>query len=317
VIRAAALVALLIGAAPVAAQQCPVFRVAPCIPIPPVQPEELSCSGLCEDLSDQMQRGCTAGPDQPYADTVYLRRASPLVGTEADQRVLALAALAETLDGVAPLTASLVDSDDPGVRYAAALQVALTALRAGQIADPRFAEALEIMAAVEDPGVPRSDLLFLQATLAEAEGRGKDALALARAAAVAEPRFFNALALQVRLTLEQGEHLRGSASRFAGGAVCTAEFTQLLKALAQIADLEPCPRVAAHLELYLSRALRAPDRAPGMQAVQVYLAVLSRRAALAQGALDAFVKAPAPVCADSVSAELDGLLRLLNEEGQP
>lgn len=260
-----------------------------------------------------MQRGCSAGPDQPYADTVYLRRASPLVGSEADQRALALAALAETLDGVAPLTAPLMDSDDPGVRYAAGLQVALTALRAGQITDPRFAEALEIMAAVEDPGVPRSDLLFLQATQAEAEGRGKDALALARAAAVAEPRFFNALALQVLLTLEQGDHLRGSASRFGGVQACTAEFTHLLTALARIADLEPCPRVAAHLELYLSRALRAPHSAPGMQAVQVYLAVLSRRAALAQGALDAFGKAPAPVCAASVAAELDGLLRLLDE----
>ncbi|SNS42051.1 hypothetical protein [Antarctobacter heliothermus] len=315
-IRGAALVALLLGAAPAEAQQCPVFRVAPCIPIPPVQPQDPSCSGLCEDLSEQMQRGCSAGPDQPYADTVYLRRSGLLVGTEADRRVLALAALAETLDGVAPLTAPLMDSDDPGVRYAAGLQVALTALRAGQIADPRFAEALEIMAAVEDPGVPRSDLLFLQATLAEAEGRDKDALALARAAAVAEPRFFNALALHVRLTLEQGEHLRGSASRFAGAEACSAEFTHLLTALARIADLEPCPRVAAHLELYLSRALRAPDSAPGMQAVQVYLAVLSRRASLAQGALDAFLNPPVPVCAGSVAGELDDLLRLL-DEGQP
>ncbi|WP_323768892.1 hypothetical protein [Antarctobacter sp.] len=315
-IRGAALAGVLLAAAPLAAQQCPVFRVAPCIPLPPVQPAEPSCSGLCQGLSDQMQRGCSSGPDQPYADTIFLRRPGLLVGTETDRQALALAALAETLDGAAPLAAPLLDSPDPGLRYAAGLQIALTALRAGQMADPRFTEALDHMAAVEDPGVPRSDLLFLQAMLAEAEGREHDALSLARTAALAEPRFFNALALNLRLTLAQGDHLRGAAGRHSSAEACESQFTDLLTALSQIADLEPCPRVAAHLELYLSRSLRAPDRAPGMQAVQVYLAVLSRRKTLAEGALAAFKDPPAPICADSVALELQGLLQLL-EEARP
>lgn len=301
----------LFAASPLGAQDCPLFRVAPCVPLPPSQNDEPQCTGLCEQLSEQMDRGCSSGPDQPFADTVFLRKTGLTVGTETDLQRLALIALAETLDGVAPLAAPLMTGDDPAVRYAAALQVGLAALRAGQISDPRFAEALAVMDAVEEPGVPRSDLLFLRAHEAEARGDLAKAAGLARAAAQAEPRFFNALALELRLVLAQGAHLRGAAGPYDSAEVCQAEFDQLLTSLSRIADLEPCPRVAAHLELYLTREVSRPDRAPGLHAVQVYLAVLSRRQDLARRAFQSFAAPPAPICAGPVAQDLQALLHLL------
>lgn len=299
-------------AAPLArAQECPSFRVVPCVLVrtPPPQPQ---CAGACAALDQQLQRGCTAGPDQPYADTILLRRTNLWFGDEEMRRRLALAALAESLDGVSPLTAPLLEDSDPRIRYAAALQVALTAVRAGQISDARFTEALDVMEAAEFEDFPRSDLVFMKALQAEAAGHLSAARDLARAAAELEPRFFNALALELRLTLSESAHLRGAAGRFETPQACTDEFTRLLAALARISDLEPCPRVAAHLELYLSRQLRVPDRAPGLRAARVYLGVLSRREAMARGALDAFLQPPQPVCASAVATELQELLNLLD-----
>ena len=310
-----AVLALLAGGAE--AQQCPAFRVIPCVPLPVQPPEAPGCGALCQPLREQLERGCRAGPDQPYADTVFLRRPGAVVGDDGVRRVLALTALAETLDGVQPIAAPLMTAGDPVVRYAAALQVALAAVRAGQIADPRFAEALAVMEEAETPDLVRSDLPFLRALQAEAEGRGAEALILAQEAAQIEPRFFNALALELRLALAQGDHLRGAAGAFARPEACRAQYRHLLAALARIADLEPCPRVAAHLELYLSRQVRAPETAPGLQAAQVYLGVLSRRGDLARAALEAFLQPPRPVCAPEVAADLEGLLSLLDEGAQP
>ncbi|MGP6086012.1 hypothetical protein [Antarctobacter jejuensis] len=296
------------------AQQCPGFRVVPCV-LMKVDPPQPQCSGVCEELSKQLERGCTVGTDQPYADTVFLRREGVHFGSEDMRRDLALAALAETLDGVTPLTVPLYGDPDPRARYAAALQTALTAVRAGQIGDPRFAEAITMMEAAEFDNFPRSDLLFMKALQAEAANKLAEARAFAHAAADLEPRFFNALALELRLTLLQGAHLRGAAGRFDNPETCAAEFRQLLSTLARIADLEPCPRVAAHLEMYLSRQLRVPDQAPGLRAARVYLGVLSRRESMAQSALEAFVQSPQPICAGPVVAELRDLLTLLDGAG--
>ncbi len=298
------------------AQQCPAFRVVPCV-LMKEDPPQPQCSGVCEELSKQLERGCTAGTDQPYADTVFLRREGIAFGSAEMRRDMALAALAESLDGVMPLTAPLHGDPDARVRYAAALQTALTAVRAGQIGDPRFAEALAVMEAAEFDDFPRSDLLFMKALQAEAANDLRQARAFAHSAAVLEPRFFNALALELRLTLLQGSHLRGAAGRFDAPETCTAEFRQLLASLARIADLEPCPRVAAHLELYLSRQLRVPDQAPGLRAARVYLGVLSRREGMARGGLEAFLQPPQPICAGPVAAELQDLLTLLDSNGDP
>lgn len=315
---ALAVALVLAGSTPPLAQQCPAFRVAPCVPVAVVQPEDPGCGGLCEPLRDQLERGCAAGADQPYADTVFLRRPGTAFGGDEVRSALALAALAETPEGVASIVAPLMTAEDPRLRYAGALHLALAAVRAGQAGDARMAEALEVMAAAETPDdLPRSDLAFLRALRAEAEGRPAEALVLAQEAVAIEPRFFNALALELRLSLAQGDHLRGAADPFSRPETCREEFRRMLTALARIADLEPCPRVAAHLELYLSRQLRVPEAAPGLRAAQVYLGVLSRRGDLARGALDGFLRPPRPVCAPEVAAELEGLLGLLDAADEP
>lgn len=309
----AGVIALSAGPSVGLAQTCPAFRVVPCV-LMKNDPPQPQCSGVCEELSKQLERGCTSGRDQPYADTVFLRRDGVPFGSDQMRRDMALAALAETLDGALPLTGPLQVDPDPRVRYAAGLQTALTAVRAGQIGDPRFAEALAVMEAADFDDFPRSDLLFMKALQAEAANDLAQARRYARSAADLEPRFFNALALGLRLTLMQGRHLRGAAGRFDTPDTCTTEFADLLTALARIADLEPCPRVAAHLDLYLSRQLRVPDQAPGLRAARVYLGVLSRRDAMARAALDSFLTPPAPVCAGPVASQLQDLLTLLDHQ---
>lgn len=307
--------ALLMLVAPVLAQAqaCPGFVVAPCVLLPQQSPPvDKGCGALCKPLAEQIARGCATGSDQPYADTIFLRQARALPIEAEARRALALAALAETPEGVAPLIAGLIQSESAAIRYAAALQMALAAVRSGQIHDPRFAAALEVMGAATDLEFPTSDLTFMRALQAEADGALEGAQLLARQAAEQEPRFFNALALDLRLALGSGEHLRGAVGPFGQRTACRREFEGLLTALSQIADLEPCPRVAAHLDLYLARHLISPDTAPGLLAARVYLGVLSQRAEFARAARDAFVRGPGPVCADEMTAELDGLLTLLD-----
>lgn len=294
----------------VMAQSCAPVRFVPCIILPPPEAQPPDCGALCERLKDQLDRECVGGADAPYADTVFLRRGITLAADQQVKTALALATLAETPDGAEPILTPYYGHEDPAIRYAAGLHMALNAVRAGQIADPRFDQAIEVMAQAEPVPFLRSDLDFMRALQAEARGDLAAAWELTHRASQTEPRFFNALALEIRLLLAQGVHLRGPAS--GGDAVCLAEYRAFLAALSGIADLEPCPRVAAHLEMYLSRGLRAPDAAPGMQAAQVYLAVLSRREDLAQRALQAFQTAPRPVCAGPVVRELQGLMTLFD-----
>ncbi|SMX29487.1 hypothetical protein TRP8649_03623 [Pelagimonas phthalicica] len=264
-----------------------------------------------------MERGCMLDGTQPYADTIFLRQNLTTRIPDDARRALTLAALAQSVDEVSAQLSETVTSSDPLVAYAAYLEIALSAARSGSITDQRASYALSRMSELELQTVTKSDLAFLRALQAEAQGDVEAALTHTQAAIEQEPRFFNALALDLRLRLATGQHLRGPASAFAQTASCQSEFHELLRVLALIADLEPCKSMAAHLELFLSRQIVVPEDAPGMHAIATYLAVLSKRKDLAQSAFDRFMQPPRPICATEIGAELDRFLDLLAEDKQP
>ncbi len=132
-------------------------------------------------------------------------------------------------------------------------------------------------------------------------------MSAAREAGALEPRFFNAHALVLRIRMRAGAAVPGYG---ADRATCQTEFARLIEALAAIADLEPCPRIAAHLEQFLARQLRAPGEAPGFAAAQVYLAVLGRQPDLARRALDRVAGQGSLSCRNDILPQLESFLAI-------
>ena len=305
----AAAAALALGAwlhAEAVAGACAPIRFAPCVPAEPPPPAaaESACSARCDKLAEQVSRGCGGGAEAAYADTVYLRRAIELEMTQDDRVRLALVAAAVEPDTAAHLAQPLLGRDEPDIVHAAATHVALAAARADDFDATAFRTGLALMErSAAAAGVPDSDRLFFLALAAAAAGETAEALTQARAALAIEPRFFNAAAfalqLQVGLLARQGRRAPGD---------CQRDHGVLLDLLAAIAALEPCQRVAAHLEILVSRRLLAPDRSPTFAVAQVYLALIARRPELAGRALERFRHLEGPICADAVAGELEALI---------
>ena len=287
---------------------CGGLRFLPCVPQPPL--EEPACGDTCRQLEKQIAQGCTTAQDAPYADTIFLRRGITIEASDEVRARLSIAALAETPATAVEIVSDLLDDDRDMVRYAAGLQVALSAQRSGMIMSSAATRALDVMRSADTLSFPTSDLLFFQALRAETAGDVRAAIALAAEAGAIEPRFFNAHAVALRLRLLSEEPLTNGRSSNSS-QICRQEFEGLLHSLSHIAELEPCPRIAAHLETYLARQLPDPASSPGYTAAQVYLAVLSRRRDLAANRIAHFQDYSRLPCRDSVTRDLTSLANLL------
>ena len=283
---------------------CPRLRLTPCPPpVPPPPPP--SCGDTCQSLAEQLERGCSATEDAPYADTIFLRQGLDLSLPEPARARLALAALAETPAGAEATLGPLLFDTDPVTRYAAAVHLALAASRTDTLGGPAGERARRIFAGIEALPFPKSDALFFEALWHLDGGKTDAARAAALEAAAIEPRFFNAHALVLRILMRAGMAVPGYG---ADRATCREEFSLLIGALSAIADLEPCPRIAAHLEQFLARQLRAPDQAPGFAAAQVYLAMLGRQPKLARRALGRVAQEDGLSCRIDVLPKLQSFL---------
>ena len=285
---------------------CPRPRLTPCPPpVPPSPPP--SCGDACQKLAEQLERGCSVTEDAPYADTIFLRRGLDLALPGPDRARLALAALAETPSGAEAALGPLLSDTNPVTRYAAAVQLALAASRADALSAPAGTRAREVFAGIDSVPFPRSDALFFEALWHLDAGDPDAAMSAAREAGALEPRFFNAHALVLRILMRAGAAVPGYG---ADRATCQTEFARLIEALAAIADLEPCPRIAAHLEQFLARQLRAPGEAPGFAAAQVFLAVLGRQPDLARRALDRVAGQDSLSCRADILPQLESFLAI-------
>lgn len=285
---------------------CPRPRLTPCPP-PVSPPPPPSCGDACQKLAEQLERGCSATEDAPYADTIFLRRGLDLALPETVRARLALSALAETPSGAETVLGPLLSNTDPVTRYAAAVQLALVASRADALDAPAGARAREVFAGIDTLPFPRSDALFFEALWLFDAGDPDAAISAAREAGALEPRFFNAHALVLRILMRAGAAVPGYG---ADRATCQTEFARLFDALAAIADLEPCPRIAAHLEQFLARQLRDPAEAPGFAAAQVYLAVLGRQPGLARRALGRIAGQDRLSCRADILPQLQSFLAI-------
>jgi hypothetical protein len=286
------------------AASCPWLRLTPCAPpVPPPPPPP--CGDACQKLSEQLERGCSSTEDAPYADTIFLRRGLDLALPEPARARLALAALAETPAGAEVALAPLLSDTDPVTRYAAAVHLALAASRTNALSGSAGERARQIFDSAGALPFPKSDALFFEALWQLESGDSEAALTAAIEAAAIEPRFFNAHALVLRILMRDGVAVPGYG---ADRATCRKEFSLLIGALSAIADLEPCPRIAAHLEQFLARQLRAPDRAPGFAAAQVYLAMLGHQPELAHRALDRVARQDQLSCRADILPELQSFL---------
>ncbi len=301
------LTTLLLTASPSAAQDpLPFLRFAP--PGAPVEEAEPPpCEGeLCQRLNRQLEQGCGRTADLPYADTIWLRQnTTPDLPPEAVRAItLALAGNDPAL--AAELLTPHLAAEEAETRYAAGLYLALIHAEAGaSLATPAAQSALGAMdGAAEATGLPPSDLHFLRALAALERGDTRRAADLAASAVAAEPRFFNALALAIRLAIDAA-----AIDGRRGASLCTAAYLRLMDYASLVMDLDPCAYQGAHLDIYLSRRIATPADSAPYQAVKVYLALIARRPDIATAARDRVATAEGPVCKADVLALLDELIR--------
>lgn len=285
-------------------------RVLPFLPVVPsgtarADPAPEACGdALCERLAEQLARGCGRAGDVPYADTVFLRRGLDPGLEPALARAIALAVASNDPAMAGDLLAPFLGAGPPAARYAAGLYLALVHVQSGAGtggAGAGFA-AMEA-AAAEGLDFPASDLDFLAALRALDAGDARAARARLEAAIAAEPRFFNALALAIRLDME---HARGVERQ--GPSLCEAAYGALLDHASLMLSLDPCPRQAAHLDLYLARGLAVPEASGPYLAAKVMVALVARRGDAAREARARFAALGAAQCGARVGALLDGLI---------
>lgn len=281
------------------------LRFLPVVPAGTAQPdaEPPACADqVCERLSEQLARGCGRAGDVPYADTIFLRRGIDPGFPASLERAIALA-LASNDPAIADdILRPFLNEGAAAARYAAGLYLALVHAQAG--AGPSE-PALAAMRGATEEGLPfpASDLDFLEALRLIDAGDSRAARARLEGAIAEEPRFFNALALALRLDMANAAFAGRQ-----GPSLCEAAYGELFDHASLMMALDPCAKQAAHLDLYLSRDLPDPTGSAPYQAVKVYVALVSRRPDLARAARDRFASRPEVQCGTRVTGLLEQLI---------
>lgn len=300
-IRAVVLAVALAAAAPDAGAGG-LLQVVPPGDVPETAPPPCA---HCAVLQGQLRQGCAPPPDAPYADVIYLRRAlEPDLPDDLRRAIAEVRAIGDPGHAARRLGPYLL-AGEPGARYAAGLFLGLTLYQSGApLNSPDGRAALRAMTrAAPRLDMPASDLAFLEALAALEEGRTTAAIAAAERAVRAEPRFFAAIALALRLHIDRAGRVEGS-----GRALCRAAYDRILSLTAAYFDLGPCPQQAAHMETFLARGQTAPERTPALQAVKVYLAMIARRPDLARRAAARYAALDGPACRAEIAAQLRALV---------
>lgn len=276
-----------------------------CTPDRPPPPR--SFSAFVAKLKEQIARGCEAGQAAggAYGDSVFARHAPPDTYSADTRRRLMAATMAADPDAAFDITASLRTGDDPSARYAGNIVAGYAILR-GRGADS-FSRLGGIVAALdadrEQSGMPSvADIPFLRANdmLERGDRRGADREL--EAAIAIEPIFFNALALAVKLQLSAA--IEASS---AGHEICVDSHKELMRRMQRIVDLAPCMSLAAHLEAFLARGVKADSVSGSYNVVQIYLALISRRDAFATVLSNRFRNSDV-VCKNVVIEEIESWL---------
>ncbi|MEM8827273.1 MAG: hypothetical protein AAGD40_10200 [Pseudomonadota bacterium] len=260
---------------------------------------------LCGRLKRQIEAGCSAATDLPYADTVFLRRALEPAIPDTLAQALVLANMASDPAFASTALTPFLAAEDPVSRYVAALTLVLAHHQNGLPLDgPALEPAFRAMEEAEPAlSFPASDRHFAEGLRWLDRGNEERALTALEQAIDREPRFFNALALALKLQLQAT-----IGAERAGPSLCRVAYDKLLGLASGIMDIEPCAQQAAHLDIFLRRDLADPARTPAYRAVEVYVALISRRRDVAVEATDAFSTLSGPRCSADVGALLRQLL---------
>ena len=252
----------------------------------------------CDPLADQSLGG------NPYADSVIGRIGPELSFGEDEHRLVIAATLSQDPGQAFEYTAALRASSDPALRYVGWLVPAYAAAKSDpDTSRERLPELLRGMEREAPTGLSVADLDYLRAVRDADRGDHGAALDHVERALSAEPQFFNALLLALRLRVVAAE--RDGARGF---SACDAAYRGMFAHLVTLVGLTRCPLQASQAEIYLRRMFRDPEHAPSLLAARVYLGVLARRPALAANALERFDRVAEVSCKRGVSVALHRLL---------
>ena len=224
----------------------------------------------------------------PYAETALMRHAVKLPLTPEEHKALIAASISQDAELVLQYTAPLRAHPRPDIRYAATL---IAAHRLAKISLRQYRREIHNLVAIlqqlkdKVDAFPTSDADFLAALLAMDAGDDRQALQYLDAALAQEPAFFNAAVLAVKLQLQR---LARNGTLSTGQ--CLREYNTLAARLAHLVALNPCPRMAAHVEVYLSRWFAKPQKVAPLAAARIYLSIMAWDVKRAQAALARYQK---------------------------
>lgn len=271
---------------------------------------------VCDTLRRQLACGGTCAHSSAHApagESVFLRRSVSLRLTEPVHRAIVAARISQSASFALEVTSAARRSPDAVERFAAAISAAYVLLKADASTHRQGILDLVSQLRQDEPaiGFSTADVDFIEATVAARDGAAARALKLLDAAVAKEADFFAALALAASLQLgETREALRQSATR------CQAAHGRLFRYLARLMDTRPCPRQAVHVEVFLARQMREPQKDPVLAAAQVYLAVLARQPDRARSALERVRSATDHRCHQLVVDQLEKAIGVPGRAGR-
>ena len=249
----------------------------------------------------------------PYAETALMRHAVKLPLSSEERKALIAASISQDAELILENTAPLQVHAQPEIQYAAIL---IAAHRLAKLDLKRYRREIRRLVAKlqrlknKVRTYPASDADFLAALLAMDEGDTENALRYLDAALAQEPAFFNAAVLAVRLQLERLVRDGTPTTR-----QCLREYNALASRLVRLTALNPCPRMAAHVEVYLSRWFENPQDVAPLAAAQIYLSVMAWDIQRAKKALQRFIQlSPDNGCTRYMTKVFDEFINLSEQQ---
>jgi hypothetical protein len=216
-----------------------------------------------------------------------MRRQIMLPLSVSERKLFIATDLVQNRDHIATFISPLLEHENPGIRYGAAMTAAYALAKIGIRENRKAIESkLKIMRETVDSNhltFPVSDLEFLNAQLALEDGARGAALEHLARALYLEPRFFNAAVLAASIrTASLGRHMNMPTAK------CIREYKKLIQDLVTLLRFEPCPRMAVHVETYLSRQFESPSQIASLAVARIYLSIIAWDTKRANHALSDF-----------------------------
>lgn len=219
----------------------------------------------------------------PLAETAWQRGTLKPPSLSLNQaRLHAAAQLSQDTNTAQQILNPELTATDVNRAFAAALTLAFVTVKANPSLRGKAVDLAldQLDNAAKAANITCSDCAYLQALRAWYAGDKQLAYTFVNQARALEPSYFNALALNAILLVENFG-LSGQQEQS-----CRDNLADLMNVIVDLAAINPCPLQASHLDILISRYTTYPEDNSAVQAIRLILGKISRNSSVVQAALN-------------------------------